>query len=1066
MSGSRPLPPGGIALNVVPKDWLDRSEDFEARLMRSGLNGTPVVEAPTKSALGASNSLPLPEILTRLAAATELGERVAKLMYEQKNTHLVRALRSRFAAPVGPHAPEALAALAVLLARSVHLDATRGVPLEVLSQLGPEGAALAPLIRQRLTAPTSPPGSPEVKRLMELVENGVPYFERASTLKALTPAVPASVSATGFVLPESAVHRVSELTASAAAAGPGLSAVLSALSYGGSHALELIADELGKQPAGPLAERLRAATPPGVALSSAPARAAALTRLLWQYRDPAQSGSVRWDLFLADTGPAGAELSARLQSASELPPPARANYRFLAATLEELRLSLPPETAQRLAFELVRKNGLIPTEVPALDAVKKGVPDGALAGKGLCAVQHLFPTLVPLVEACIEKGMDPKSMHILGTPYSSNPLVAAYLRILGVSVMEGQDAGGNTRDFEERRVQEIGVFLEHVAQSPNPPEKGWKLLDDGGLLQLAIAGHKRVHGLDPVKLSQLFPSETTDAIEQTTRGLTELDKYPLAYRTVTVANAPGKIEEGGVIGWSLADALLHELRQMGRLDNVKNVTLVSAGTVGLTTARELRDLNFVVTVVDRDPAKLARAKAEGFATATDAGTTLESCDLIYACTGKTALDGHQIAGWEGLIASGSSAAIEFNRDQINALRAEPITELNRGRPMNFNGDGYENLSPAEIGLTRALLFVALTQDTGGGAPERIAVDARRDALAVRAWRRSGGHTPAALSRETPRIAAPSRPDSVAGAARHDEWMAYLSSLPRAVCPPPHQVGFAPGLYFFQDEDGKVRGVRTSASDDAPVVSFETSLTQVPSKLLQLSERESPEWLIELGHGEQHFVAPVTLDEGAVRVGVARPVEGGLRVFREADSSFHPSWGRREARSVLYAADGQLLYSFPGSSQLHARPRSFQGDALFLRLADHTLAEIQKSPPAVSVRGLLGGGVVEQHFSSYTVPSAFARIDAVAPLDDHGNFALVGRSPDGRLVLAPLNVGPVGQKVTFLPKDAVFRGMHRPSPETEPFRFVVDYTLPGDPVELEHLRHQAVTFHWTFWPGSV
>lgn len=1068
MSGSRPIPPGGVALNVVPKDWLDRSDDFEARLMRSGLDGTPVIEAPAMSALGASSALPMRELVVRLAGATELGERLAQLMYERKETPLNRALRSRFAAPVGPHAPEALAALVALLARSVHLDAARSVPLEVLAQLGPEGSALIPLLRQRLSAPASPPSAPEVQRLLELIESGIPYFERAPTLKALTPTSAVGSSAAGFVLPDAPVSRVGEVGPSAPAKdGPTVSSVLSSLSFGGAHALGLLAEELERMPPGPLAELLRAATPPGHALDAPSAQAAALLRVLWQYRDPADAGAVRWALFLEDAGPAGAELRARLEQAQSLTPPARPNYTFLAATLETLRLTLPPETAKRLADELVRRNGLIPTEVPSLDAMKKTVPAGALAGKGLIAVQHLFPTLVPLVEACIEKGMDPKCMHILGTPYSSNPLVAAYLRILGVDVMEGRDAGGSTRDFEEHRVREIGLFLEHVAASPHLPTNGWKLLDDGGLLQLAIAGHKRIAGLEPEKLRALFPSETTDAIEQTTRGLTELAKFPLRYRTVTVANAPGKIEEGGIIGWSLADALLHELRQTGRLDSVENITVVSAGTVGLTTARELRDLGFTVTVVDRDATKRALAEAAGFAVAADAGDTLPACDLIYACTGKTALDGHRLADWDGLIASGSSAAIEYNRDQINALRAGPIAELNRGRPMNFNGDGYENLAPAQIGLTRALLFAAIVQDTGQGPPETLALDSRRDALAVRAWKRGGGHEPPALSRLTPRAPAPSRPDALSGAARHDEWMAYLSSLPRAVCPPPHQVGFAPGLYFFQDEAGKVRAVRTQAGAGALSSSSALPLDRVPARVHTLSEREPPEWMVELGHGVERFVAPVKAEgQGGLSVGVARLVERLLHVARERDPQFHPSWGKKEARALLYGADGQLLYGFPGSSELYPRPRAFTGDALFVRLGDHTLVEVQKTPPAVSVKGLLGGGGVQNAFASYSVPPAFARIDAVAPLNDHGDYALVGRSHDGHLALAPLHAGPVGAQVALLPKDAVFRGMHRPSPETEPFGFVVDYTLPGDPVELEHLRHHPVRFNWSFWPGSV
>jgi hypothetical protein len=89
---------------------------------------------------------------------------------------------------------------------------------------------------------------------------------------------------------------------------------------------------------------------------------------------------------------------------------------------------------------------------------------------------------VPLVEACIAKGMAAKDIHILGTPYATNPLVAAYLRLLGVQVTEARDHGHTTRGFEEARVKEIGTFLHSVVHSASRPENGWKILDDGGLL--------------------------------------------------------------------------------------------------------------------------------------------------------------------------------------------------------------------------------------------------------------------------------------------------------------------------------------------------------------------------------------------------------------------------------------------------------------------------------------------------------------------------------------------------------------------------------------------------------
>lgn len=1214
--------------------------------MRAGLSGTPIVEAPSTPAQGLADSIALDELGPRLASATELGEQLAAWMSSPTRTRIAEALRCNYACPVGPTPEEALAALLALLARSVHLDPARRAPVEVLLQLGDEGARAAALLRSHLrsgavathaatdavvalatdgviladraglasavaprrldpvapTPSTASPmtmtglvgaalaGDPDIDRLLARAERAAftakgtsfdrrfaavamdfpasPEGRAAALIDLLSlyrvprrpshlqldelrrdlgpsvepvldalvavavarepnaqapfhrdvvrvfakqvrhadefvsflrtvgahndvdlaprvrgavaaPTKPAPTTASAAPTPVTpttagtarggldvatakaatpsaamlrAIGGATARPSSSAVNGPTLRAMASALGMGGGRALALVEQALAT-PGSKLGSLL------GRGVYSLPTtpegRAAALLRLLWCYREPGDGTKVRWAELRKDTGVEGQALLDALAAAQARTPSTRPNYRFLSGTLEHLGLLAPVE-ARDIAGVFVRASGLIPTSIPALDAVRADTPAGALAGKGLCAVQHLFPTLVPLIEACIARGMAPGDIHILGTPYATNPLVASYLRLLGVHVTEARDFGGATRDFEQVRVQEIGAFLGSVVHSGSQPPNGWKILDDGGLLQGTIAGHEHIDGvgLDATDLARAFPPDRCEAVEQTTRGLTELAKHPMVYPTVAVARSPGKREEGGIIGWSLADALLHELRQTGRIDDVHDVTLVSAGTVGMATAHHLKDAGFTVTLVDVDPQKRAAAKDAGFAVAARVEDTVANADLVFSCTGKTALDGRALKDWHGVIASGSSAAIEFNRDQINALRAAPIAELNRGRPLNFNGDGYENLSKEQIGITRALLFCALTQETGR-TPGLVDLDEDRDALAVRVWRQHGGDDTAALTRGTPRSTGGTRPDIGDIPARHDEWMAFLSSLPAAVCPPPSHTGFVPGVYFFADGDRvRVVDTREATSRSRPV-----DLPSVPRRAVAGGDAR-PHHVVELHDGSATRLAVVDLAPDDTHVTTGPVVHRLLAVDVVRDPRFDPSWGPRDARSVLYAAGDVFVFSFEGCASLHTHPRAFGDDALVYRAPQHTVVEINRSPPAIAVHALLAGdATVARHARQLRVPPAFVRVDALAPLDDHGNFALVGVDASGATLIAPLAVGPQGEKVTRLPPGAVFRGMHRPEPDARPFWFAVDYSLPGDPVELEHFRQVQFSMDW-------
>ncbi len=321
----------------------------------------------------------------------------------------------------------------------------------------------------------------------------------------------------------------------------------------------------------------------------------------------------------------------------QLKRPTRPNYREAGELVETLAASMPREQAMPLhRLRWSEATACCPSAYQAmLDRVAGLVPDDVLAGHGLVAAQHLFPTTLCLIDTCLDKGMKPEDVFVLSTPYATNPLVAAYLRAEGVTVMEAKDAGGATRAFEEHRVGELQQFLGRVTEHPRPP-KGFVVLDDGGMLTTTIAGRKPLDGseLTAQSLAESFPPELTATVEQTTRGLTELSMEPLSYDAVTVANMPGKQREGGLVGWSITASLLQDLRQMGQLDRVKRIAVVSAGVIGLAVAENLKRAGFEVTLHDKDPVKVAAAIAAGFTATIDLRDSLKTTDLVLGRDGQ------------------------------------------------------------------------------------------------------------------------------------------------------------------------------------------------------------------------------------------------------------------------------------------------------------------------------------------------------------------------------------------------------------------------------------------------
>lgn len=774
---------------------------------------------------------------------------------------------------------------------------------------------------------------------------------------------------------------------------------------------------------------------------------AALFSLLAPHVDDA--GMLDWGSLGRAFGASGAAVIGVLQATAARAPARRQNFGDLASAVQVLGRLHPRQQALLIVDRLLRSDDVLPRSVPTLDAVKACVPDDRFADEGLVAAQHLLPTSLAFFEALIAKGMRPNRIHVLGTPYASNPLVVAVLCLMGVDAVPGRDREfTHTASMHERRMEGIHHFLynrAHALHEQRPPQ-GYIVVDDGGLLQLAIMGKTtpvsvrepdRSHYL--AALSIVF-DPSTHVVEQTTRGITEIKKHGSRFATVDVPGSPGKRAEGAVIAVSLIDCLLTALAQRDKLD-ARRIAVISAGTVGLAMAEQLQALGFTVTLVDRDATKRAHVAAKGFAVAEALTAELAGCvDVIYGCTGTTSLSGEALRDFHGVVLSGSSMAVEGDLAQITSFRTRHLDAVNRLRPANFDGTGHENLTKHQIGITRALIFAAVAQRITRSVPGFVPVDAALHDVAVAAWTGSGGDkvkTPPMPGRRGVSSLRghdnAMRPDvwPAKSAPTHWEWVTFLAGLQRPVCPRPTELTRVRASYFFEDVDGSVRLVDTRTHTP----SLRVALPSVPVECTFVSSASGAPVLVQCGRGADAELFEV--DSGTARVKRVGPSDGLAAVYRPAEGPEQPRW------FAFYAGNRLLVHQHGDWREVPLPPGVTRDNSFLMWPEPGSLLALERE--TAKLHRLSGEDQVE-------VPHNWVSIEAAShvPEPDIGMqpYLAVGRTAAGELevaFLAPANAAPPCR----LPAGAIFRDIRTMD---EPGRAEIAYTIAGESVEIEH-RHK-------------
>ena len=328
-------------------------------------------------------------------------------------------------------------------------------------------------------------------------------------------------------------------------------------------------------------------------------------------------------------------------------------------------------------------------------------------------IQHCIKTIIPQFEAIINMGVNPKSIFLLGKPYSNDPAAINILRSLEIHCFEPAKSY-KSGYFQSTFSLEIKSLVDNaLAYADKKKSSRIFLLDDGGQLVKAVSCRR-------YKIYQFV------GVEQTSRGITEINKLPkLEFPMISVArSAAKKFLEAPIITRKIFERLDNMLSTLSQ----KKVGVIGVGCIGAEAIKILKKRQIDYIAMDAEYEKLLSIPA--CSRRKISSSVFNDCDVILGCTG------HDISinvpmecffNTDKILVSCSSGDIEFNnllRYIGKGLKRSPrnihddivyyssmsscLTIKKGGFPFNFDynytGERFE-----DIQLTRCLMLAAIVQ---------------------------------------------------------------------------------------------------------------------------------------------------------------------------------------------------------------------------------------------------------------------------------------------------------------------------------------------------------------------
>lgn len=355
-------------------------------------------------------------------------------------------------------------------------------------------------------------------------------------------------------------------------------------------------------------------------------------------------------------------------------------------------------------------------------------------------VQHALGQGYGLVAALAKGGLDAQNSEYVLIPYQQVPAVKLTLgETFGLAV-----SAANTGDIDGM-YQVIGEAIDRAYKKHCTNGLPVLVVDDGGYGSKWIAEH--------------YPNDQSafHLVEQTTRGLTEVSTLNVKFPVVNVAGSYGKRLETDQIGEAIYTSVGRVLELMGRTANGKDVLVVGAGKVGLSTARAAQR-HGAKTVALYDPlltdAQRRALTAEGFRVIATKEEALRDPFLIIPCSGKRSIEVRDFLAAASndperpvFFAEGSSKRVDVDHaglqslatDELGRVRKFLVAKVNEqetfsywledGRmvtaladdlPVNFQG--INSVPPERIDGTIALMLVAARQALKASGRGLVEVD--------------------------------------------------------------------------------------------------------------------------------------------------------------------------------------------------------------------------------------------------------------------------------------------------------------------------------------------------------